>query len=69
MDIVSSTIIKIINKIYKDIIKDESINNNIKKYEEKIIKKINLFIYISISLYFLILVSLIIIILILYKIL
>ena len=68
MDIISSSIIRIINNIYKDVIKDESLNNNIKKYEDKIIKKINIFIYISISLYFLILTSLIIIILILYKI-
>ena len=68
MDIITSSVKSVINNICKDFIKDEYINNNIKKYEEKIIKKINIFIYISISLYFLILISLIIIILILYKI-
>ena len=68
MDILTSSIVKVINNICKDFIKDEYINNNIKKYEEKIINKINIFIYISISLYFLILTSLLIIIFILYKI-
>jgi len=67
MDIISSSIIRIINNIYKDITKNETINNNFKKYEDKIIKKINIFIYISIGLYFLIFISLIIIILLLYK--
>jgi hypothetical protein len=69
MDIISSSIIRIINNIYRDITKNETINNNFKKYEDKIIKKINIFIYISIGLYFLIFISLIIIILLLYKIL
>ena len=67
MDLISSSIIRIINNIYKDITKNETINNNFKKYEDKIIKKINIFIYISIGLYFLIFISLIIIILLLYK--
>lgn len=64
MDILTSNLTRLINNICKNVINDESINNNIKKYEEKF----NIFIYISISLYLLILICLIIIIFILYKI-
>ena len=67
MDIISNTIRNIIYKIYKEIKDDECFNKYIESYENKIMKKINIYLYIFFIIYLLILLFLFIIIYFLYK--